>query len=241
MRFAFRFLLSGWFLIAAAPAASAQVQLAIHDGRVTLLATDATVRQILSEWARVGQTRVVNVERIPGGPLTLQLTDVPEAEALDLLLRSVTGYMAVKRPADEPNLSRFDRILVLPTAAVARVPVTTAPAPVFQQPFQQRPVENDDNEGPSIPPPRGPLFQTLPSPQPGPFQTAPSQQPGVPQVIDDQQGNPPQGGGESPNGQQPFGQFPGASSVGTPRPGMVTPSPAPPGPGGPAQPVPTQD
>ena len=240
MRFAYALLLSGWFLMAAAPAASAEVQLTIHDGRVTLLATDATVRQILSEWARVGQTRIVNVERIPGGPITLQLTDVPEAEALDLLLRSVTGYMAAKRPAGEPNLSRFDRILVLPTSAVARVPVTTAPAPVFQQPFQ-RPVENDDNEGPSIPPPRGPLFQTLPSPQPGPFQTVPSQQPGVPQVIDDQQGNPPQGGGESPNGQQPFGQFPGASSVGTPRPGMVTPSPAQPGPGGPAQPVPTQD
>jgi len=151
MRFAYALLLSGWFLMAAAPAVSAEVQLTIHDGRVTLLATDATVRQILSEWARVGQTRIVNVERIPGGPITLQLTDVPEAEALDLLLRSVTGYMAAKRPAGEPNLSRFDRILVLPTSAVARVPVTTAPAPVFQQPFQ-RPVENDNNEGPSIPP-----------------------------------------------------------------------------------------
>ena len=239
MRLAYAFLVSGWFLLAAAPA-SAQVQLAIHDGRVTLAATNATVRQILSEWARVGQTRIVNVERIPGGPVTLQLTDVPEAEALDLLLRSVTGYMAAKRPAGTPNLSLFDRILVLPTAAVARVPVTTAPAPVFQQPFQ-RPVENESDEGPSIPPPRGPLFQTLPSPQPGPFQTVPAQQPAVPQVIDDQQGNPPPTGGESPNGPQTFGQFPGASSVGTPRPGMVTPTPAQPGPGGPGQPVPTQN
>ena len=55
------------------------------------------MRQILTEWARVGQTRIVNVERIPGGPVTLQLTDVPESEALDLLLRSVTGYMAAQR------------------------------------------------------------------------------------------------------------------------------------------------
>ena len=241
-------------MIAAAPAASAEVQLAIHDGRVTLVATDATVQQILSEWARVGQTRIVNVERIPGGPVTLQLTDVPEAEALDLLLRSVTGYMAAKRPAAEPNLSRFDRILVLPTAAVARVPVTTAPAPVFQQP-SQRPVENDDNEGPSIPPPRGPLFQTLPSPQPGPFQPVPAQQQpsDLPQGIQEQRLPP---GIEGPTGRRQLrparvaashrtvssrsDNSPARSSAGTPRPGMVTPSPTQPAPGGPGQPVPTR-
>ena len=50
------------------------------------MAKDATVRQILAEWARVGQTKIVNVERIPGGPLTLELNNVPEAQALDILL-----------------------------------------------------------------------------------------------------------------------------------------------------------
>src|SRR5437899_119338 len=91
--------------------ASAEVQLTIRDGRVTLAARDATVRQILSEWARVGQTRVVNVERIPGGPVTLQLNNVPEDQALDVLLRSVSGYMAAPRPVMVGNLSRYDRIL----------------------------------------------------------------------------------------------------------------------------------
>jgi hypothetical protein len=217
------------FLTATAPAASAQVDLAINEGRVTLVATDATVRQILTEWARVGQTRIVNVERIPGGPLTLQLTDVSESEALDLLLRSVTGYMAVTRPVAASNLSRYDRILVLPTAAVTRVPVTTAPAPVFQQPFQ-RPVDPDNDEGPSIPPPRGPLFQTLPSPQPG-----------QPPVVDDQRfAQPP--GSESGNEAPATAQFPGASSIGTPRPGMVVPAPVQPGQGGqPGLPVPRED
>ena len=52
--------------------------LAIARGASPLVATNATVGQILTEWARVGQTKIVNVERIPGGPLTLQLTDVPE-------------------------------------------------------------------------------------------------------------------------------------------------------------------
>ena len=58
---------------AGSTASAQQVQLAIHDGRVSLIAKDATVRQILAEWARIGQTKVVNVEKIPGGPVTLEL------------------------------------------------------------------------------------------------------------------------------------------------------------------------
>src|SRR6266576_6222775 len=83
-------------MLLVASTASAEVQLSIHDGRVTLVATNVTVRQILTEWARVGQTKIVNVERIPGGPLTLQFANVPEQEALDILLRAVTGYLAAR-------------------------------------------------------------------------------------------------------------------------------------------------
>src|SRR5688500_11880096 len=119
-----------FLLVLTASAASAQVQLSLRDGRVTVVATNATVRQILAEWARVGQTKIVNAERIPGGALTLQLTNVSEQEALDILLRSVTGYMAAPRPVPDPSLSRYDRIMVLPTAATARPPVSAAPAPV---------------------------------------------------------------------------------------------------------------
>jgi hypothetical protein len=132
-------------LLAVARAASADVQLSIRGGRVTLVATDATVRQILTEWARVGKTNVVNVDRIPGGPITLQLTDVPEPEALDLLLRSVTGYVAAPRPVAAPDLSRYDRILVLPTAtlAPARDAIAptrpTAPTPPTTEPVLHEP------------------------------------------------------------------------------------------------------
>src|SRR6188508_1790504 len=84
-------------VILAASTASAEVQLAIRDGRVTLTATNATVRQILSEWARIGQTKIVNVERIPGGPVTLELNNVPEATALEVLLRAMSGYIAAPR------------------------------------------------------------------------------------------------------------------------------------------------
>ena len=53
--------------LAAGSTAFADVQLIIRNGQVSLVAKDATVRQILTEWARVGQTKIVNVERIPGG------------------------------------------------------------------------------------------------------------------------------------------------------------------------------
>src|SRR5688572_23813845 len=153
-------------LMLTASAASAQVQLSLRDGRVTVVATNATVRQILAEWARVGQTKIVNADRIPGGPVTLQLTNVSEQEALDILLRSVTGYMAAPRPVAVDNLSRYDRILVLPTAATARPPVAAAPAPVFPQPPQPR-ADDDRDDQPSIVQPRGPLFPTLAQPPQG--------------------------------------------------------------------------
>src|SRR5437773_353951 len=97
---------AAWLL--AGSVASAEVQLSLQDGRVTLVAKDATVRQILTEWARIGQTTIVNVDRIPGGPVTLELSNVPEQQALDVLLRSLSGYLAAPRPAAAANLSRFD-------------------------------------------------------------------------------------------------------------------------------------
>ena len=40
---------------------------------------------------------IVNVERITGGPITLKLDDVPEKQALDIILRTIPGYMALPR------------------------------------------------------------------------------------------------------------------------------------------------
>ncbi len=168
----------------AAGAASADVQLAIANGRVSLVARDATVGQILAEWARVGQTKIVNAERVPGGPVTLELQGVPEREALDTILRSASGFMAAPRANPVPNASRFDRIVVMPTsvappAAPARA--VGAPPPVFPQPgFQptQSPaVLADEEEGERPGPARPPVFNTFP-PQQAPGQVI-SSSPGV--------------------------------------------------------------
>jgi len=174
-------------LVSTGSAAFAEVTVSMHDGRVTIVAKDATVRQILTEWARVGQTKIVNVDRIPGGPVTLELTNVPEQQALDLLLRSVSGYMTAPRPVAVANLSAFDRIMVMPTSAAPRPAMAAAPpaaAPTFAQPAYTPPpqmnTEDDvDDERPApnvavptvtmpngqVPNPRGPVFNTFPQPQ----------------------------------------------------------------------------
>jgi hypothetical protein len=126
--------LVGVWLAAVVTSAEAPIQLSIHDGRVWLTATNATVRQILSEWARVGRTIVVNGERIPGGPVALQLDGVPEQEALDVLLRSTGGFMAASRAVPVADASRFDRVIILPTSAAPKADTTRAAAPVFAAP-----------------------------------------------------------------------------------------------------------
>src|SRR5690349_11857084 len=121
-----------------AGAAHADVRVTMQNGLVSIVATDATVRQILAEWARVGQTKIVNAERIAGGPVSLELSNVPEKQALDILLRSVNGYLAAPRPIVDPNASAFDRILVLPTTTPPRSisSSSSAPAPLPQPRFQ---------------------------------------------------------------------------------------------------------
>ena len=51
--------------------------------------------------------------------MTLELTNVPEVEALEILLRSAGGYVLAPRRADTANASRYDRILILPPSAAA--------------------------------------------------------------------------------------------------------------------------
>jgi hypothetical protein len=229
-------------LLLTGSSAFAEVQLSIQNGRVSLVAKDATVRQILTEWARVGQTKILNVERIPGGPLTLELTNVPEQEALDVLLRSISGYMAAPREMAVANLSRFDRIVVMPTTAPPRSAAASAPAPTFAQPqlqppqFQAPPApdEDADDERPvpnaAAPNPRGPIFNTFPQPQVVNPQMNPN---GVPPGVGNQMQP-----GQVPQQVAPSA-YPTAPSGGVAIPGMVAPAPLQPGqvPGQPGQPV----
>lgn len=171
--------------------ATADVRITVANGQVSVSATDATVRQILTEWARVGQTRIVNVDRVGGAPITIELVNVPEAQALDVILRSVSGYVAAPRAVAVPNASLYDRILLLPTStpAAAVAPPAARPgarpapgAPVFQPPppvvDDQQPDENEARPGAPQPgAPGRPPFNTF---QPPPQQREAPEQPPAP-------------------------------------------------------------
>src|SRR5262245_49521410 len=118
--------------------ASADVQVSMKSGRVTIVAKDATVRQILMEWARVGQTKIVNVDRIPGSPVSIELRDMPEEQALKVLLRAFSGFMTAPRvTAAAPEASVFDRIIVMPTIAAAAPAPAGGPPPISAPSFPQ--------------------------------------------------------------------------------------------------------
>ena len=130
MKTLFRAALALVFLTAAAATASAgELKLTIGDGLVTLMAKDVTVREILAEWARVGQTRIVNADKLTGGPVTLELTNVPEAQALDTVLRSAAGYVMAPRVAGTPGPSKYDRIMILATSRPPAVTASSSAAP----------------------------------------------------------------------------------------------------------------
>jgi hypothetical protein len=219
-------------VLAALPASAQQLTLQIHDGLVTMTASAVPVRQILAEWARVGGTKVVGAERVAGQPLTLTLEKVPEAKALDTILRGAAGYVAAARAVPGSGVSSYDRILVLATSAApaptaqtaARPPgrIPNAPAQDLQDSADtSAEVGNSDVPDMSIDPAQNPFAAAFAQPgmniQPG--MTQPFGQPGQVAPF----GQPAQA---VPFGQPtPFGQQPGQPGQVTPlgQPGAATP------------------
>lgn len=105
-----RFLLTLTLALMASTVWAQQVKIAFHDGQVSVDSNGAPPRAILAEWSRVGDTKIVNAERVNGAPLTLKLVDVPESQALEIILRSVAGYLAAPR-GNTSGASHYDRIL----------------------------------------------------------------------------------------------------------------------------------
>ena len=166
--------ISALALLFAIPASAGELKLSINSGRVTLIATDVPLTQILQEWARVGHTRIVNGERLAGPPVTVQLVNVPEKEALDVILRTASGYVAAPREQLVADASLYDRIMIMPTSvAPASMPVTTASAApqAFQRPPMPTPIDDDDEPVTINVPPPPAQMPTAPAPfanMPGP-------------------------------------------------------------------------
>jgi len=207
----------------AVSAGAGELSLQVRDGRVSLIARDVTVREILAEWARVGRVTIVNGDRVPGPPVSLHLDDVTEAHALEVVLRSASGYLAAPRRDASAGDSAFDRVLILP--------VSVAPAaPAGRQGFRGQVPAPRPFPSPGQPPESGEVDDADLSETQGdaPFGPAPGQlRPGMQPT--EYPGQPPMGAG--PEGQElqpginPFGAPSGASAV----PGQVVQPPTQPG------------
>ena len=233
-------LVSVLLLTSALPADAQQpVTLQFSAGRVTLVARNAPIRTILSEWARLGGATVVNGERVAGPPVTLELTDVPERQALDVILRGVAGYMLAPRRVGSVGVSTFDRIMILPTSVAPRNPPPVAaagaragvPRPVVIAPRPPEPaldapaevevevedaVESDAVVSTPVNPALSPRVPPIIRPRPGaePTQDEPEpENPGVPSP----------GTAVTSTPSNPFGMPAGSST----RPGVIAPVPRP--------------
>ena len=176
----FRCALAFAFLVAAATSAAAgEVKVTLNQGLVTIVATDAPVSQILSEWARVGQMKFVNAEKMMMVIPSLQLVDVPERKALDIILRSASGYMAAERQTPLAGASVFDRIMILPYSrppAAAAVPSSPMPQPFNPRPQPFVPQVQPDDDAPAMPPGQQNQPGQMTAPMPG-MLSQPGQQP----------------------------------------------------------------
>ena len=155
---------------AAFAAAQAPLQLHISNGRVTLHAQNVPVRTILAEWSKVGGAKIINGEAVAGAPLTLDLEGVPERQALDIVLRGVSGYVLAARQAGAVGVSMYDRIMILPTSVAPRnpPPAVAGTAPGIIRPVVPR--QGDDQNADDADAAQGndgvPLGRPVPIPRP---------------------------------------------------------------------------
>ena len=137
-----------------------------QNRRITVTARGMTVSQILDRWSKIGGTVVLNGAAVQSGPVTLQLTDVSERDALDILLRGVGGYIVVDRDDDSTGASSIGKILILPKSAAPRDQPTTN-AVAFAAPSNTQPAEQTFVPAAPEPEQPTPLLESPPYVPPG--------------------------------------------------------------------------
>src|SRR5688572_26594709 len=114
------------------------------NGVMSLVATNAPLREILGEWTRKGGTPFVGAERLAGAPLTLQFDNKPETEVIASLLRSASGYVVSARKPGSTAPSSVEVVYVLATSTATSSGFS--PAPAYVPPPQPTTQGNPDAE-----------------------------------------------------------------------------------------------
>ena len=126
-----------------AQVASRKLEISFNEGRVTLVAENVTLREILAEWARKGGSRITNADKITGAPVfPMEFRNEPEAAVLRTLLRDLPGYGASMRIAPSPNVSVVDAVFIQATRSITSGGSSgsyATPPPATRMNFQEPP------------------------------------------------------------------------------------------------------
>ena len=111
-----------------------KLDLSFSSGRVSLVAENVSLQDILAEWSRKGGSRIVNAERLPVAPVMLFFENQPEADVLRALLRDAPGYGAAMRTEPPAGGSTVQTVFIL---AVRTTTATAGPSNTVSQPQPQ--------------------------------------------------------------------------------------------------------
>lgn len=147
------------------------------EGRVTLVANGATIREILAEWSRQGGSTFVNAERLSGAPQTLSYEHQSETVVMSSLLRQAAGFVLGPRREGTRGASSVEVVYILATSNPSAGGYMSQPT----MPQQQQQVSTPGSPDDEIAPVQG---RGAPGPQQAPA-PAPSSdyRPAVPSVA----------------------------------------------------------
>jgi len=146
-----------------------KLDISFSGGRVSLVAENVSLQDILAEWARKGGSRIVNAERLPGTPVMLTtFENQPEADVLRALLREAPGYGAAMRSEPPAGGSTVQTVFILAvrTTVGTASPTTSVNPPQPQNTPQAVPRMIQGSPDDEIPPVR-PLVGDQPPTTPG--------------------------------------------------------------------------
>ncbi len=138
------------------------------EGRVTLVAENVTLREVLAEWGRIGGAYMINADRLASAPIRMmRFENRPEKEVIDSLLRSAAGYILGPRTIRTSGPSRFEAVMILPTSSPVASGNFASPGPIGS-PFRPDGATNDEIPpvvpAIGVPTPEQPVAAPPPSP-----------------------------------------------------------------------------
>ena len=113
-----------------------KLEVSFNEGKVSVVADNVTLAEVLAEWSRKGGSTFVNAERLPATRIQwTEFKDQPEAVVLASLLREAPGYGAAMRPLGTGGASTVQTVFIL---AVRKEAGTANTSQTFvNQPQQQ--------------------------------------------------------------------------------------------------------